>query len=93
MPSKRPISVGMLIFSIINIVFSCCTLPSFVFGIIALVYTVQAQNAKTDLEEASKKKIALILNIVGAVLSVLMLVSSVVLVMDAVAEIMANGGV
>ena len=93
MPSKRPISVGMLIFSIINIVFSCCTLPSFVFGIIALVYTVQAQNAKTDLEEASKKKIALILNIVGAVLSVLMLASSVMLVMEAVAEIMANGGV
>ncbi len=89
-PNKKPISIGLLIFSILNLVLSCFVLPSFTFGIIALVYTLQAQNAKTPEEEIRKKKIALILNITGAVLSVLTIVSFSLLYADIIAEILAS---
>jgi hypothetical protein len=89
-PQKRPISIGLLVFSIINIVLSCFVLPSFTFGIIALVYTIEAQSAKTAEEEIRKKKIALILNITGAVLSVLTIVSFSLLYADIIAEILTS---
>lgn len=65
---KRPISVGLLIFSIINIVFGCCCMVGMVFGIIGLVLTITAQTAPTEAQEINKKKTALIINIAGSVL-------------------------
>lgn len=64
-PKQRTISVGLIIFSIINIVFGCCNTIGLICGIIALVMTIQAKSAVTDQDEASKKKTALILNIVS----------------------------
>ena len=89
-PQKRPISIGLLVFSILNMVLSCLVLPSFTFGIIALVYTIQAQSAKTAEEEIRKKKIALILNITGAALSVITIVSFSLMYADLIAEILAS---
>ena len=65
---KRPISVGLLIFSIINIVFGCCCMVGMVFGIIGLVLTITAQSAPTEAQEINKKKTALVINIAGSVL-------------------------
>ena len=93
MRPKRPISVGLTVFSIINIIFSCCALPSLVFGILALVNTVQAQNAESEEQETAKKKIALILNVVGAALAIITLVSFCFVFADALAQYIANGGV
>jgi hypothetical protein len=91
-PVKRPISKGLLAFSIINIVLSFFLLPSLIFGIIALIFTVQAQSAPSAKEEINKKKIALILNIVGLVLSIITVISSLALLAEALAQILANNG-
>ncbi len=91
-PQKRPISVGVAVFSIFNIVFGCCTLPSFVFGIIALIVTIQAQSARTEAEETTKKKIALILNIVGFVLSVIAIISFGAMFYNALMQELAAAG-
>lgn len=88
---KRPISVGLVIFSIINIVFSCCTMTSFIFGIIALIYTVKAQNAKSDDEEIAKKKTALIINVAGAVLGILSMTSFFIVFADVIVEMLKGG--
>lgn len=90
---KRPVSIGLVIFSVINIVFSCCTFTTLIFGIIALVYTVGAQNARTDEEEVSKKKIALVLNITGAVIGVISAVSFSIAFAEVLAEMLKNGSV
>ncbi len=71
----RPMSIGLLIFSIINIVFSCCCSVGFVFGIIALVYTINARQSPTDEEEVRRKKLALIFNIAAVVLTVAFIIS------------------
>lgn len=89
-PVKRPISTGLLVFSIINIVFSCCVLPSLIFGIIALVFTIQAQSARNTEDEITKKKIALILNIVGVILAAATIVSSFIIIADTLPEILNN---
>ncbi len=90
-PQKRPISIGLLVFSIINIVFSCCTISSLVFGVLALVYTVNAQKAASEAEETSKKKTALVLNIVGIVLGIISMVSFSVVFMETIKEILSSG--
>lgn len=69
-PQKRPLNVGGLVFSILNIVFGCCGV-SMIFGIIGLVFTIMAQNAPTDKEAEDKSRIALIVNIIGVVMLVL----------------------
>ena len=92
-PKKRPISIGLLILSIVNIVFSCCTMTTLIFGVIGLVYTVGAQNAKSESEEVSKKKIALIINIAGLVIGVLSAVSFSIVFADVLAEMLKNGSV
>ncbi len=76
----RPVSVGLLIFSIINIIFGCCCSVGFVFGIIALVYTLNARQAPNDAEEIRRKKIALIFNIAAVVMTIALVVSFVVAV-------------
>jgi hypothetical protein len=93
MSPKRPLSVGLTVFSIINIIFSCCAFPSLIFGILALFNTIQAQNAESEEQEIAKKKIALVLNVVGAVLTVLTIVSFTVVFAETLAQIMANGGI
>ncbi len=90
---KRPISIGLVIFSVINIIFSCCTFSTLIFGVIALVYVIGAQNAKSYEEEVAKKKIALVLNIVGAVIGVISAVSFSVLFAEALAEMLKNGNI
>ncbi len=74
----RPLSSGLLIFSIINIVFGCCCTVGFIFGIIALMFTLNARQAPTDNEEIRRKKIALAMNITAVVLTVAMFISFVV---------------
>ncbi len=73
--NDRPLSAGLLIFSIINIIFGCCCSVGFVFGIIALVYTLNARQAPTDDEEVRRKKIALFMNITAVVLTLAFIVA------------------
>ena len=70
---QRPLSVGLLVFSIINIVSGCCCVGS-IFGIISLIFTLSARDAATDEDEIKKKKTALVLNIFGIIISVLTVV-------------------
>lgn len=67
---QRQTSVALVIFSVINIIFGCCCI-GMVFGIIGLVFALNARNAQTDEEEARRKKISLALNIVGIALTVI----------------------
>ncbi len=73
--NDRPMSIGLLIFSIINIVFGCCCSIGCVFGIIALVYTLNARQAPDDNEEIRRKKIALFMNITAIILTIAFIVS------------------
>ena len=57
---SRQINVGLLVWSIINIV--ACRTP---LGIASLVFVIVAQSATTAENEASNLKIAKILNIIG----------------------------
>ena len=58
---RRQINVGQLVFSIINII----TGIGLIFGVIALIMTCFAVDAKDDNEEFSKLRTAKILNIIG----------------------------
>ncbi len=71
----RPMSAGLLIFSIINIIFGCCCSIGMIFGVIALVYTINARQAPNDDEEIRRKKIALVMNITAVVLTAAFIVS------------------
>lgn len=62
----REMNIGMLIFSIINIVFG-----GRIFGLIALVFTISARSKPTAELEANNLKIAKILNIIGVVCAVI----------------------
>lgn len=59
MPSRQT-DTAMLVWAIINIIFC-----SRIFGIIAIVYTLLAQDAATRTEELEKLRIAKIWNIVA----------------------------
>ncbi len=85
---KRPISVGLLIFSIVNIVLGLVLTTPSIFGIMALVYTVGAQNAASEAEAVAKKKTALIINIVGAVMGVLSAISFFMIFAKALEQLM-----
>ena len=78
---KRPVSIPLVILSIINIVFGCCTTFSMVLGIIALVKTLGAQNATDDMKEQDDKRTALILNIVGIILTAITMAAFMVLML------------
>jgi hypothetical protein len=93
MRPRRPISVGLTVFSIINIIFSCCAFPSLIFGILALVNTAKAQNAESEEQEIAKKKIALVLNVVGLVLTLLSIMAFSVVFVETLAQYVANGGI
>ena len=78
-PVKRPLNVGLLIFSIANIFLGCCGI-GMILGIAALVVTINATNSQTDVDERSKLNTALILNVVAIVLLALAVVYIAVLV-------------
>lgn len=74
---KRPMSTGLMVFSILNIVFGCCCF-GMVFGIIGLVLAIQAQSVQSDREEIVKKKLSLAMNVIGTVLTIAYVVSYVI---------------
>lgn len=86
---KRPVSIPLVILSIINIVFGCCTTFSMIIGIIALVKTLGAQNATDDMKEQDDKRTALILNIVGIILTAITMAAFMVLMLTMPEEIAA----
>ena len=77
---QRQMSIALVIFSVINIIFGCCCI-GMVFGIVGLIFTLNARNAPTDAEEARRKKIALALNIVGLALTIIYAVVYVITVL------------
>ena len=71
MQPQRNLNIGLLVFSIINILLGCCSCTGLIFGGAGLAFTMMAKNAKTDGDEASYRQIAMIINIIGIVLTVL----------------------
>ncbi len=71
---KRKISVGLLVFSIINILLGTCCAGS-IFGIIGLVFAITARDAATEAEEIRRKKISLAINVIAVVLTVAFMIS------------------
>lgn len=71
---KRKLSVGLLVFSIINIVIGTCCAGS-IFGIIGLVFCITARDAVSEAEEIRRKKISLAINIIAVVLTVIFIIS------------------
>ena len=78
-PQKRPLNIGVVVISILNIVFGCCGIPM-IFGIIGLVLAFSAQNLASDKEAEDKNKLALVINIIGLVLMAVSIVSTFMLV-------------
>ena len=67
---------AMLVFSLINLI--CCN-P--LFGIVALVFTILSQFTDSYKESAQRLKIAMILNIVGVCLMIVILFFFLLIVM------------
>lgn len=83
---KRPASKGLIVFSVINIFLGLFCLVGMIFGSLALAQVIGAQNAPTEMEETNKKKTALVLNIIGSVLTVVNITAFVI------AFVMAGAG-
>lgn len=60
-----PSTTGQIVFAVVNIV----TGIAFVFGVIALVFAILANEAKSHEDAESKLKVARVLNIVGVSLT------------------------
>ena len=71
---KRKASIGLIIFSIINILFGTCCAGS-IFGIIGLVFALTARDAMSEEEEIRRKKISLAINIIAVILTVVFIIS------------------
>lgn len=86
--TKRNLKGGMLAWSIINSflgLIGCCTfLPgiSLILGVIALVLTILAQDAKTDKDEKNKIRTSMILNIIATSLFVISIILVIVFVFN-----------
>lgn len=78
--NQRKTSVGLVVFSIINIVFGFCCCGGFIMGIPGLIYALISKNSPDDDEEKRRKKISLVCNIVGAVSMVVYVIVIFVLV-------------
>ena len=76
MQPQRTLNIGMLVFSIINIILGCCGCTGIIFGGAGLAFTMMAKNAKTDGDAANYNKIALILNIIGVITTILVFVAA-----------------
>jgi len=85
---KRPLSTGLMVYSILNIVFGCCCF-GMIFGIIGLMLAFKAQNSLTDREEVGKKKLSLAMNIIGTVLTIVYVVVYVIVFIQAGGDISA----
>ena len=85
-PQQRPMSIGLLVFSIINIVMGSCCCVGSIFGILGIIFTVGARDCATDEEEIRKKKTALVLNIVGIVLTVLVIIAYYVAIINGLVD-------
>lgn len=86
-PASGKMSVGLLIWSIMNTIFNCNIL-----GIIALVFTIMAPNSQTLFEEKKKLKAILILNIIATVLNIISIVVFVILLINGTFAELANRG-
>lgn len=71
---KRNLSIGLVIFSVINILLGTCCAGS-IFGIIGLVFAITARDAASEAEEIRRKKISLAINIIAVVLTVVFVIS------------------
>ena len=69
-PASRPLNIGMLIFSIVNILVGCCGYTGVLFGIIGIVLVVVAKNASTDIEAMKYNKIAMVVNVIGIITNI-----------------------
>ncbi len=76
-PQKRPLNIGQLVFSIINIVLGSCCGIGFILGIISLVLTITATNASDDYDASSKLNTAKILNIIALILFIILVIIAV----------------
>jgi hypothetical protein len=47
-PPKKEMNIGLLVFSIINLILGCCSCTGFIFGGAGLAFVMMAKNAKTD---------------------------------------------
>lgn len=81
----RDINIGMLVWSVINIIFGSCVCLPFILGVISIVFTVLAKDALTDEKSAQYIKLAKIINIVTSVLIAVALIVMVVLAILGVA--------
>ena len=70
-PQRIKANTGMLVFSILNIVFGCCCGAGCLVGIAALVFTLLAPKATTEKQMKTYNTIALVLNIVAVALTVI----------------------
>ena len=75
----RNLNIGLVIFSIINILLGLVSFVGLCFGIPALINVFNARYAKTDEEEIGYKKLSLALNIVSIVLLIVPVIFSLTL--------------
>jgi hypothetical protein len=80
-PQKRKASVGLIVFSILNILFGY----GIIFGGLGLFFAITARDSISEAEELRRKKLSLAINIIGVVISVVVYTSI-------IAEIIASGG-
>ena len=80
-PQKRKASVGLIVFSILNILFG----SGIIFGGLGLFFAITARDSMSEAEEIRRKKLSLAINIIGVVISVVVYISI-------IAEFMASGG-
>ncbi len=73
---KKEMNIGLLVFSIINLILGCCSCTGFIFGGAGLAFVMMAKNAKTDGDTDNYNKISMILNIIGVVLTAIVIVAA-----------------
>ena len=73
---EKPMNIGLLVFSIINLILGCCSCTGFIFGGAGLAFTMMAKNAKTDGDTENYNKISMILNIIGVILTVIVIIAA-----------------
>ena len=73
---KKPINIGLLVFSIINLILGCCSCTGFIFGGAGLAFVMMAKDAKTDGDTENYNKISMILNIIGVILTVIVIIAA-----------------
>ena len=86
---QNSINVGLLVWSIANAVIGffgsciCFPLPACILGVISIIYTTLAKNAKDEKSQQSDIKIAKILNIIAsAILCISIIISFILLVVS-----------